>query len=762
MDMKKTGLAAFAAVGLLVSGAEAGVPLVRNGEARAVIVLAADASGTLTNAAAEITNHIRQISGAALSVIPGGAPVPKGTTALYLGGAAGAELEGLIRKQGTFADSFALVAKGDSISIRGLSDEGTLYGVYELLEQLGVRWFMPGELGTVIPSARDLEVAEQSTVQVPSFNNRRLSGGAPKAREWTLRMRQGGAFFPPAHGVHMPKDYTFEKHPEYFALIGGERKNRQLCVSNPEVVKGAVQSTLDFFRKNPDAPWIGMGPHDGRGFCECGSCKALDAGDWDPFAAVVSMTDRYLWFFNQILEGIASEFPDKKIAFYAYASYNRPPVNVKPNPRIVPAFAPITLCRVHDIGNPICAEKNIYQRWLIGEWSKIIPEVYDRGYWFNLADPGLTFPMVHRVRVQIPVSKELGITGWRVETIGHWASETPSLYLASKLMWNHKADADALLRDFYASFFGPAAAPMARHLARLDEAVGKGDFHTGSSYPIPNLYPPALRKQAKADLAEAARLAGEGLYGRRVKLFTEGFAYTEAFIDMMEKRGANDWKGAKAALDRMDELKGILTAYKPAMINKEYADSYMKRFFRPCTEQGYERAAGTNGVFVAGLDDQWLFQQDPDGLGDSLGWFMPELSGGNWRSIRTSSLSWSDQGLRYYKNDAWYRQSLPIDPKWKGKKVMIWFGGVDEKARVWVNGKLLGESPGRAFIPFEMDASAAIQPGKTNQVTVWVSNKTLNEVGTGGITAPVFLYAPVGAPTADGGKAEDVTPVEFR
>jgi hypothetical protein len=61
-----------------------------------------------------------------------------------------------------------------------------------------------------------------------------------------------------------------------------------------------------------------------------------------------------------------------------------------------------------------------------------------------------------------------------------------------------------------------------------------------------------------------------------------------------------------------------------------------------------------------------------------------------------------------------------------------------------------------------MDASAAIQPGKTNQVTVWVSNKTLNEVGTGGITAPVFLYAPVGAPAADGGKGEDVTPVEFR
>ncbi|NJR66329.1 MAG: polysaccharide deacetylase family protein, partial [Leptolyngbyaceae cyanobacterium CRU_2_3] len=51
-------------------------------------------------------------------------------------------------------------------------EQGTLYGVMELLEQQGVRWFMPGDLGTVIPQKKTITVAEQETVQSPSFPSR--------------------------------------------------------------------------------------------------------------------------------------------------------------------------------------------------------------------------------------------------------------------------------------------------------------------------------------------------------------------------------------------------------------------------------------------------------------------------------------------------------------------------------------------------------------------------------------------------------------
>ena len=58
----------------------------------------------------------------------------------------------------------------------------------------------------------------------------------------------------------------------------------------------------------------------------------------------------------------------------------RPPKNCKPDPRITGAMAPISLDRVHGFSNPIAPEKS-YVKWLFQEWGKIMPELYDRGYW---------------------------------------------------------------------------------------------------------------------------------------------------------------------------------------------------------------------------------------------------------------------------------------------------------------------------------------------------------------------------------------------
>ena len=83
-------------------------------------------------------------------------------------------------------------------------------------------------------------------------------------------------------------------------------------------------------------------------------------------------------------------------------------------------------------------------------------------------------------------------------------------------------------------------------------------------------------------------------------------------------------------------------------------------------------------------------------------------------------------------------------------------------ARVWLNDTLLGDSPGRAFVPFEFDVTEMVKPGQENVVALRVTNKKLNEVGTGGITAPVFFWSPneEGHKPTWGG--EDVTPIEFK
>jgi beta-galactosidase/beta-glucuronidase len=148
---------------------------------------------------------------------------------------------------------------------------------------------------------------------------------------------------------------------------------------------------------------------------------------------------------------------------------------------------------------------------------------------------------------------------------------------------------------------------------------------------------------------------------------------------------------------------------------------------------------------------------DPAHVGEEIGLWRPEVTGGNWQTIKTSSSSWSNQGLRYYKGLSWYRQAVDVPKEFAGRRIFLWCGGVDESAKVWVNGQMIGISHGAAFYPFELDATGAVQPGK-NMIVICVANQVVNELGTGGIVAPVMLYAPAAGKDAKLENVRDLKP----
>lgn len=718
--------------------------LVKEGKPAALIVLPQEPDAAEKLAANELGVHIGKISGAQLATtnvapqdLPGLLERSRraGIAVVRLGRAAA--LEKVIEAKSPFAGTFAIHITKDQVRVAG-REMGTVFGVMELLEQLGVRWFMPGELGTVLPAMKTVVVAEQEIAQAPSFASRWFQ---MPDRDWQVRLRCGGPVFPGAHGLPAP---TFKVAPELYALIKGQRNARQHCLSNPKLLEQVIVRVREM-RAKGRGPIIGMGPNDGRGFCECDKCRALDGGDFDPFSGEPAVTDRYIWFFNQVLEGLAADFPDTKIAFYIYHSYMRPPVRWKPNPRITGALAPIALDRVHGFSNPVAPEKS-YARWLYQEWGKLLPELYDRGYWSNLADPGFPFIIVHRLRDEIPACHALGVKGWRVETFPNYGPQLPSMYIAARLMWDHKADVDALLADFAEKFFGPAAVPMGRYVSLMDAALRDSPDCTGSAWDMPHFYPAPLRAQARRLLDEGAKLAaGRGVYAARVRMVRQTFDMLELFVAMMDARTRVDFAEAQRALVQLDAVAAELMAQKPvAMVSAGRFSTYvnyMKRFYRPATEQGFARVTGGNRL-VAAARDEWDFLIDPPRVGEGIGLWREEIRGGNWQKLKTSSASWSHQGLRYYKGLAWYRQTVEVPAQFKGQRVFLWCGGVDEKAKVWVNGQPIGISHGAAFYPFEMDVTEAVRAGAPNHITFCVVNDVVNELGTGGIVAPVMFYAP--------------------
>ena len=741
--------------------------LVRDGKPASVLILPKSAHADEELAARELQDHVEKISGAKLEIIRGKAT--DGLLPIRIGLSHNSALKAVIQKTSKAPAAYLISVAPNGVTLAGRSPEGTLFAAYELLEQLGVRWYMPGDIGTVIPNQQTIALSAGLTVRAPSFASRHLQAISEKL-PWYRRQRLGGHPYRGAHGTPMLPKADFKTDPELFALVNGKRSTVQVCISNPEVVKRATAAAMDYFAKNPGEPLFGMGPNDGGGFCECERCRALDSNEWDPYAAALSMTDRYVWLFNRVLEEVHKTYPGKKIGFYAYHTYKLPPRKHKPNPHIVPALAPITLCRIHGISNPICPDRTFYKTLMV-EWGKLVSEVYERGYYFNLACPSLPFSKVHAIRKETPLAHEAGVKGWRVECVPSWIPSTPTLYIAARLMWDVHADVDALLNDFYTNFFGPASKPMGEYLTMIDHGFRDTDCHTGGSFSMPKVFTPQRILRGRKLLDAAARLAGkESTFAERVRLYRLNYDRLEAFLKMLDKRNQFDFASARKSLKRLRALTDTMLDYRlypnpsgDAPTDKinlydqaralywRSSQIYINRFWSPCTESGYERLS-KRGELVIGCPDEWDFLTDLNDVGESIGWFRDGDIGGNWQRMRTKTASWSDQGLNYYKGLAWYRTKVTIPARFKGRKIYLWFGGIDESAKVWLNGKLLGTSakpgqglPGVAgtFMPFELDAAEPVRFGESNTIAIKITNKQLDELGTGGIVAPVMFWSPL-------------------
>ena len=157
-NMVTTGPAAGAAQ------RSAEIVIVQDGQPRATIVVAKDTAGPamqkIKTAAEELQAYIQKISAARLPIVddaqnPAGPLVLVGRSRLSdrLGLAIPGGVTAARREEG-----FVIACKGDRLLLAGNNDgpyHGTEYAVYDFLRSLGVRWFMPGEFGEIVPHVDD-------------------------------------------------------------------------------------------------------------------------------------------------------------------------------------------------------------------------------------------------------------------------------------------------------------------------------------------------------------------------------------------------------------------------------------------------------------------------------------------------------------------------------------------------------------------------------------------------------------------------------
>ena len=515
--------------------------------------------------------------------------------------------------------AFRIRSAGRNIILAGRDEfpysEGTFYAVDDFLERfVGVRFYFPGDVGTVIPKLKKwvvpaIDLADRPDMQTRTmytcdpFPSNFLGGGsvrwyegAPRKECYQLSQRrnriQQRSPFQSCHGLaHLALLERFAKtHPEYFALnqrntreLGGEHSaryghvcfsseglKRELVLDAKAILAGKDGSSRGAFRDGKPAwpsgnqrrGFFNVMPNDSAHYCQCPKCKPHFADvAWNKPSSQAASD--LTWTF---MTDIARKLKEDKVPGYvltmAYAHY-APVPNVD-----IPDNLLVMLALQGPWADFTPAGKK--QMDLLKRWRK---KLGARPYIWNYATKfSAKIPLVPNwtPRAFGRYYREAGedIFGAFLECeTDYWIFGFMNYCVFGKMMWNRKTDAEAFLSEHYKLMYGPGAPEMTRFFDILENIwmhgiVGKVvDSPEGpvsvrpSEYMLWNeLYSPAVRKELDTLLKKAsAKCAKDSDALKRIAFMRR------EFYDRLQE-GAKRYAESTA---EVAEWKGLMPALKP-------------------------------------------------------------------------------------------------------------------------------------------------------------------------------------------------------
>jgi beta-glucuronidase len=120
------------------------------------------------------------------------------------------------------------------------------------------------------------------------------------------------------------------------------------------------------------------------------------------------------------------------------------------------------------------------------------------------------------------------------------------------------------------------------------------------------------------------------------------------------------------------------------------------------------------------LGGEWRFALDPTVEGEEDRWFAGDLNETRWERVNVPHC-WPVDPRYQYTGRAWYRRTFPSPDNLGGSHVRLEFGAVFARARVWLNGTLLGAHEG-GYTPFGFDVTRALAVGTPNILALEVDS----------------------------------------
>lgn len=481
------------------------------------IVVSPQAGETELFAAQELQKYLRRISGVTLPLVRR----PRSRQTIRLGSAARLAPELGHRE----SDAFIVRTCRDHLLLAGASPRATLYAVYGFLEDvLGCAWLKPGD--EQVPQRNTIRIASLNRTETPDFTRRMVihfpcvGERLPGEIDWMAKVRLNESFLAingdlplwdemrvrerilpelrkrgmevrmPGHAfaAWLPPSRYLRKHPDWFALIDGQRHAASLCISNPAVAREVARNIRIFADANPEVRTIALWHNDCGGWCQCPTCRSWQRTDevCDSYLNALffghkrrqplrtpALTGAEMRFVNAVAERVAETHPHVMIETLAYGSNYAPSREVTPHRNVLVGLALFEkLLEPRDAHFPITSTRlsNRTPVRYLREWWRQTDRLYVYEYFGLFHDFS---PLWDVMQADFQFYQRNGIREISSES-ATWNELHMGWY--AKLAWNCRSRIDDGLRRSCRAAYGVAGDTMLQFWQTLRRAGLQWDF----------------------------------------------------------------------------------------------------------------------------------------------------------------------------------------------------------------------------------------------------------------------------------------------
>ena len=381
-------------------------------------------------------------------------------------------------------DGYTMLMDGGRLYITGSCDRGTMYGVYDFLEEfVGVRFF----------AADTTVIIEQESAQIPA-DYHKLHNPAFDLRDtywYDMRYKQDFAnhskdnsFYDsstPVPDIGGGVGYAGRFVHTFSLLTGGTSHtgNVQPCLTDEEVYQTVLSNVRAWLDENPEATIISVSQNDsdaGVGGCQCENCKAINDAEGSEMGSLLT-------FVNRIANDIKDDYPGVYVDTLAYRYTRTPPKNIRPAENVIIRLCSIECCFTHALSEA-CIYNTSFRKD-IEAWSAICDNLYIWDYTYNAETYFTFFPNFDVLCDNVKFYKEHNVKGvflegQQVSVSGEFA-ELRS-YLLAKLLWDPDMTEDeyyAHMDEFLQYYYGPGWVKIKEYMQAMTAHAIARNTHVG-------------------------------------------------------------------------------------------------------------------------------------------------------------------------------------------------------------------------------------------------------------------------------------------